>query len=128
MAFDYQQTIISGRLVAEPELRQTSKGSAVLNFRIASKRSWRTKGSDEWQEKVLFLKCVMWGEPAKLFAGKLSKGQQVFAVGELEEQPWEKDGVKRTSVHLNVATLRIPKVDGGTQHRGNVEGDDDIPF
>ena len=64
---------IMGRLVADPELRTTQKGTNVCTFRIACERSYTPKGQ---QRQADFVDIVAWGKSraerpvARLHAGQ----------------------------------------------------------
>ena len=130
--FDFQNITIGGRVVADPEFKVVGSGRELLSFRVATTKSWRSKGSSEWQEKKLFLACVMWGPGAKHFSEKLAKGQEVVVFGELEEQTWEKDGQKRSRMQLVVQAIKRPSAPKGQSAPAaqNATGfdDDDVPF
>jgi single-strand DNA-binding protein len=50
---------LAGNLVADPELRYTPQGTAVVNFRVAS--TARVKGPEGWQDgDTLFLTVNAW--------------------------------------------------------------------
>ncbi|MCK4257193.1 single-stranded DNA-binding protein, partial [candidate division WOR-3 bacterium] len=46
------KVLITGNLTADPELRYTPDGQAVLNFRIASNRRYPNRKTGEWEEDV----------------------------------------------------------------------------
>lgn len=50
------RVILMGRLVADPELRQTGSGVSVATFRVAVDRNYQPKGSAERQAD--FIPCV----------------------------------------------------------------------
>ena len=52
------RVILMGRLVADPELRQTASGISVASFRIAVDRNYQNKGTGERQAD--FIPCVAW--------------------------------------------------------------------
>ena len=48
--------ILMGRLVADPELKQTPNGISVATFRLAVDRNYQSKNSNERQ--CDFINCV----------------------------------------------------------------------
>lgn len=89
------QVVMTGNLVATPELRFTQAGKAVANFRIAC--SERKKEGDTWVDgAVTFLSVVVWEKTAEACAEHLDKGSKVTVVGRLSQRDYEKDGQKRT--------------------------------
>jgi single-strand DNA-binding protein len=53
-----------GNLTRDPELRYTSSGMPMCNFGVADNRRWKDNKSGEWQEKVVFHNCVIFGDMA----------------------------------------------------------------
>lgn len=97
-------TTIAGNLTADPELRFTKNGTPVANLTIASTPRKFDKDSGSWKDgETLFLRGTVWGKQAEAVTEQLSKGQRVVATGTLTQSAYEdKDGVKRTSIELEV--------------------------
>ena len=78
-----------GNLTADPELRFTPSGKAVVNFTIVTSKS--VKVDNEWKdEQVVFWRCVGWGSTAENIAESLQKGDSVIASGSPEQKSYEK--------------------------------------
>lgn len=93
--------LIMGRLVADPELRYTQKGSPVCDFRIAATRRWKNKESGEFQEETLFISVVAWRHQAELANEYLKKGSAVLIEGRLRSRQWEtQQGDKRSTIEI----------------------------
>lgn len=56
------QTLLIGRIVAEPELNETGTGKKVTNIRIAVPRSYK---NEEGVYEADFIDCVMWNNKAE---------------------------------------------------------------
>ncbi|HWK19797.1 MAG TPA: single-stranded DNA-binding protein [Microbacteriaceae bacterium] len=95
---------VVGNLTADPELRFTQSGLAVVNFTIASTPKTFDKAKNEWVNgETLFLRASCWREFAEHVAGSLSKGSRVVATGKLRSRAYEtREGEKRTSIELDV--------------------------
>lgn len=52
------RVLLSGRVVADPELRYTPAGKAVASYRLAVERPFKSEG----EQKTDFLSCVAWGK------------------------------------------------------------------
>lgn len=90
------KAILIGRLVAEPELRQTPTSKSVTSFTLAVNRSY-SKG----EEKADFIDIVAWGATAEFVCKYFHKGQQVAIEGRIQTRNWEdKQGGKRKSVEV----------------------------
>ena len=86
---------LQGRLVADPELRDTNSGVKVANFRIA----WSEKVKD--RETKLFLECKAFGGLAEHIGKYFSKGQETVAEGKLNTEEWKsKEGENRSKIVL----------------------------
>jgi len=102
MANDTTITIV-GNLTADPELRYTPSGAAVVNFTVASTPRMFDKASGEWKDgDALFLRASMWRQPAENVAECLTRGARVIVTGRLKQRSYEtKEGEKRTVVELD---------------------------
>jgi single-strand DNA-binding protein len=94
-----------GNLGADPELRVTSGGSAVLKLSLATSERWKDKGGQQ-QEKTEWHRLVMWGERAEKLSRHLQKGQQILVEGKITYGQYEdRDGNKRYSTDIVIDRL-----------------------
>jgi single-strand DNA-binding protein len=134
------RVMLLGNLGADPELRLTSGGQAVLKLRLATTESYLDK-SKERQERTEWHSVVVWGKRAEGLSKIVRKGDRLFIEGGLRTSSYEKDGEKRyrtevvaQHVILNgkpVAGARPAPMDDAEPMAGPGEasyGDDDIPF
>jgi len=77
MAGSYNHIVLVGRLVADPELRQTQDGVPVTSFRIAVNRP-KSRGG---QEQTDFFGVSIWRQRAETAAKYLQKGRPVLIAG-----------------------------------------------
>ena len=98
---------ITGRLTADPELRFTPSGVAVVNLTIASNARTFDKSANEWRdEPATFWRCSAWRDLAENAAESLTKGTAVVAVGVVKSREWEtKEGEKRTTLELHLDSI-----------------------
>lgn len=100
------ETVITivGNLVEDPELRYTSSGVPVANFRVASTPRTFDRQANEWKDgATLFLPCSVWRDHAENVAESLTKGMRVIVTGALISKSYEtREGEKRTSMEINV--------------------------
>ena len=88
-----------GRVGADPELRQTQGGTAVVQLRLATDRR-RENGNDETDWHTV----VCWAKQAEAVAEHVRKGERVYVSGRLQQQSWETDAGERrsrTAVHAH---------------------------
>lgn len=93
------KTIIMGRLVRDPELKQTQSGLPVTSFSLAVERDFKDKTSGE---KVTdFFDVVAWRQTAEFVCKYFSKGRMMVVEGRLQSRKWEdRNGNKRVSIEI----------------------------
>jgi len=93
------KVLIVGALASDPRLNETKNKTFVVNFRIASKKRFKTKG--EKREETCFVNVVAWAGLAEACNKYLQKGDFVHIEGELHNANWENpEGEKRTRVEI----------------------------
>jgi len=114
---ELNSVIIAGNLTKDPIFRQTTNGTPVVNFSIASNRRFRDK-NDEWKEDVCYVGIVAWNRLAESCRDKLKKGNAVLVDGELQSRTFKtEDGNNRTIVEIKARRIqflnkRLSGVDG----------------
>lgn len=92
------RVVLTGRLVADPELRYTPSGVPVVNFRIAVDRRFKPEGGERETD---FFKVVAWRSGAEFVANYLAKGRLVGIDGRLEQRRWETaEGKKQSTIDV----------------------------
>ncbi len=99
MSEGLNKVLLLGYLGADPELRLTPGGQAVMHFRIATTESYLDKNKTR-QERTEWHRVTVWGKRGEALAKLLTKGSQVLVEGRLETSSYEKDGVKRYSTDI----------------------------
>jgi len=95
--------IISGRLTADAKLENTTAGTPLLKFSIAT-NFYAGKGKDPG---VSFFNCTLWNN-ADTIAAYMIKGQAVVINGELRQQRWQgKDGNPQSRIDINVSHVEF---------------------
>jgi single-strand DNA-binding protein len=106
MADGFNRVMLLGNLGADPELRFTAAGQAVLNIRLATTESYLNK-DQERVERTDWHSVVVWGKRAEALAKILTKGSAVFIEGGLRTSSYEKDGVKHYKVDVNATHISL---------------------
>jgi single-strand DNA-binding protein len=108
---------IAGFLTADPELKSTQSGLAVVNVTIASTPSKWNKDTNSFVDgETLFMRATAWRTFAEQISASLKKGDKVIAYGNLVSESYtDKEGNKKTSTRLDLQNLgldlsRPPKV------------------
>ena len=110
MAEGLNRVMLLGNLGADPELRVTPGGQAVLKLRLATNESYLDKNQVR-QERVEWHRVTVWGRRAEGLAKFLRKGFKLFVEGRLQTSSYEKNGEKRYSTDI-VATNIIVASNG----------------
>lgn len=103
MADDINSCHFSGNLTRDPELRMTTKGTAVLTFSVAV--NGRRKSGEVWEDATEFPRFVMYGNRAEALSAYLRKGTKVFITSHHRESTYERDGRQVRSVEYIVDKL-----------------------
>ena len=100
MSDGMNKVILLGNLGADPELRYTQAGVAVLSMRMATSETWMDKNKER-QERTEWHNVVVWGARAEALSKLVARGSSVLVEGGLRTQSYEKEGQKRykTEVH-----------------------------
>lgn len=86
---------ITGRLTADPELKQTQSGIAVTSFNVAVDRSYTAKGQEKQTD---FFTVVAWRGTAEFVCKYFGKGRLILIKGEMQSRKYtDKDGNNRTA-------------------------------
>ncbi len=94
------KVIIVGNLVRDPELRYTSGGVPVANFKIASNKKYKDN-LGTFREDVCYVGVVAWQDLAQSCSEYLKKGSAVLVEGELRSRiKGNEDGTKRNYVEI----------------------------
>ncbi len=121
----FNEITVVGRLTRDPELKQTSGGHSVANFGLAVNRGFSKDAA------VDFFNVAAWRNLGEAVAAHKSKGDLVLVKGPMQNNPYEKDGVKRDSwtiVARDVVYLSSPSQGGNSNTSVDDDDDDEIPF
>lgn len=80
---------ISGNLAADPELRYTQSGVAVVSFTVMQNLDRKNEQGGYDPVAKNGLKVTAWRELAENIAQSFEKGQRVIVTGRLEPQQWQ---------------------------------------
>ena len=95
--------LITGNVTADPELRYTPSGKAVLSASVANNEYYNDAQGQE-QKVTTFVNLEVWGKPAENFGKLVKKGQEVYAEGKLRMDDWtdKQTNARRTRLFLLV--------------------------
>jgi len=94
---------ITGNLVRDPELRNTSGGNSVANITMAV----------DDREKTAFVDVTLWGQSATTFCDHHVKGDRCAVEGRISMDEWEDKttGAKRTKLKVTAERWTFVKRD-----------------
>jgi single-strand DNA-binding protein len=133
------RVMLLGNLGADPELRVTSGGQAVLKLRLATTESYLDKERAR-QERTEWHSVVVWGKRAEGLGKFLRKGDRLFIEGGLRTSSYDKDGEKRYRTEIVASNVILSgsknasrpapssEPDQDPSNMAGFDGDDDIPF
>lgn len=102
----YNRVILLGNLVRDIELRYTNSRMAVCQNAIAV-NDRRKNASGEWIDETSFVDVTFFGRTAEVVSEYLGKGSPIFVEGRLKQDTWEKDGQKRSKLHVIVDRMQL---------------------
>lgn len=132
---------LMGRLVRDPELRNTQSGTAVASFTLAVDRDFADK--ETGNKATDFIDVVAWRQTGEFVSKYFTKGMMAVVSGRLQIREWtDKEGNKRKTAEIvadNVYFGEGKKTDG-VMHSSTApsnnnsafseldNGDGDLPF
>ena len=99
MAEGLNKVLLLGNLGADPELRVTPGGQAVLKLRLATTESYLDRNNTR-QERTEWHRITIWGKRGEALAKFLTKGDRLFVEGRIQTSSYEKNGEKRYSTDI----------------------------
>ena len=114
MAEGLNRVILLGNLGADPELRVTPGGQAVLKLRLATNETYLDRNNVR-QDRTEWHRVTVWGKRAEALGKFLTKGDLLMIEGRLQTSSYEKNGEKRYSTEIVANNVVLP---GGSRGRG----------
>lgn len=134
---------LMGRLVADPQLRQTATGKNVASFRVAVDRGRKDANG---QNQADFFDIVAWDKSAEFVCRYFQKGSLIAVEGRLQSRNYQdKNGNNRSAVEVvvnnvsfagnkepaqsqNVANRAVSAPVAANNEYEPIEDDGDLPF
>jgi single-strand DNA-binding protein len=115
---DLNRVTLSGRLVADPELKYLPSGTAVTNLRLASNRSFTSNG--ERRDEAVFVDVEVYGKAGEALTQHKAKGDFLLVDGRLRQHTWERDGQRHS--RLTVVADRSASAEHEGRRRRDAAG------
>lgn len=141
------KSILLGHLGADPEIRRSQAGAAIVSFQLATSESWRDKATGERKERTDWHRVVVLNEQlVKIAEQYLKKGSKVYLEGAMRTRKWtDKNNIERyltevvlTGFQAKIVMLdraeRVPGAEGEESYGGGAQApapaaiDEEIPF
>lgn len=116
------RVVLTGNLGADPELRRTQSGMAVLSMRIAVNDRRKNAQTGEYEDVVNWVDCTMFGNRAESVSNYISKGNKVAIEGKLRYSSWERDGNRRSKLEVVVDEIEFMSQRQGGGYQGGYQG------
>lgn len=108
---------IQGRLVRDPEMRQTTTGKSVCSSTIACDRGRKDSNG---KNLVDWISVVAWEHTAEFICKYFQKGQMIVLDGRLQSRTYkDRDGNNRTAIEIVASSANFA---GPKSQQGNPEG------
>ena len=121
---------ITGRFVADPEVKTTQNGTAVCSFTVAVDKRYKPKELGE--PAADFIDCVAWRQTAEFIGKYFYKGRMVAISGSLQVRTYkDKNGMSRKVMEVVVDEVGFCDSKRIVDNFSEVVDDDDeggLPF
>ena len=117
----FNQVVLVGNMVRDPEVKALNNGSSVAKFTIGMTRKWQTENGEK-KEEATFVDIDSFGKTASVVEKYLRKGDPVLVEGRLKMEQWEKDGQKRSKLMVVANAIQLLGKPVDTSARQPVHG------
>lgn len=114
------QVVIVGRLVRDPEVKETESGKKVSNITLAVPRAYKNADGEYDTD---FVDCTLWNSVAQNTSEHCHKGDIVGVKGKIETEMYEKDGENRKST--SIIAEKVTFLSSSNKEKDDVEKSND---
>ncbi|MBE6581442.1 MAG: single-stranded DNA-binding protein [Ruminococcaceae bacterium] len=118
-SLNLNKVVLCGRLTADPELKQTQSGIAVVTFTLAVNRRFQARTNDaQQQQQADFITLVAWRQTAEFISKFFKKGSALCVTGSIQTRSWQDNQGQRryaTEVVVDEAMFVDSRTEGGAQ-------------
>ena len=102
----FNKSIIEGRVVRVPELKQTKTGIPFCKLIVAVNEFYYAAGHS--QKNTSYIMVAVWNKTAAACCTYLTKGQKVRIIGKLRQSVWtNNNGMKRSQIEITCETVEF---------------------
>lgn len=122
--FNFNKSIIGGRLTADPELKQTASGISACTFTVAVNRRYAKDG----QQEPDFINCQAWRQTAEFICKFFKKGSSICVTGAIQTRSWtDSNNQKRYATEIVVDEVCFVDGKSDTQQAEPASTDNYVP-
>ena len=111
------KVILIGNVTRDPEVKFTSKGSAVTDIGLAINRNY-TLDNGEKREETTFVDVELWGRLAEIAGEYAKKGRPIYVEGRLRMDTWEDKASGQKRSRMKVVGENLQLLGGRTEGGG----------
>ena len=103
-SLNLNKVVLCGRLTADPELKQTQSGIAVVTFTLAVNRRFQSRNNDGANgQQADFISLVAWRQTAEFISKYFKKGSALCVTGSIQTRSWQdQQGQRRYATEVVV--------------------------
>ena len=106
----YNVITLVGRLGADPDVKETTKGDSYASLSLATNERYKAKDGD-YKEKTQWHKVMVFNpQVASSLAKYMKKGDTIIVQGQVEYRSYENDGITKY-----VTEVVVPRFSGKVQ-------------
>ncbi len=119
--FNFNKVILGGRLTADPELKTTQSGIAVVSFSIAVNRRFTRNAAQ--QNETDFFNVTAWRQTAEFVSRYFRKGSSICVVGTIQNSTWT-DQQNTKHYRTDIVADEVMFVDSRSESSASFGGDE----
>ena len=123
--FNFNKVILGGRLTADPELKTTQSGIAVVSFSIAVNRRFTRNAAQ--QSETDFFNVTAWRQTAEFVSRYFKKGSSICVVGTIQNNKWT-DQQGATRYRTDIVADEVMFVDSRSESGSAFGGEETDAF
>ncbi len=99
MSRSVNKITLVGNVGRDPDVRETKKGTKVVNLSLATNRP---PFGDDTEERTDWHRLTFWARLAQFAEDHIRKGDRIYVEGRLEYDTYERDGVSIPTADVTV--------------------------
>lgn len=102
------KVILVGNLGADPEIRYSAGGVAMVTLSLATSYNSQNKQTNEWKEHTEWHRLALYQRHAEVAGKYLRKGSKIYVEGRLQTRKWQdQNGMDRYTTEVVVFDMQM---------------------